>query len=124
MRILLLAPQPFFEIRGTPLAIRNMIRVLCGRGYSVDLITYPIGCDIEMENLRIIRIPRIIPVKEVGIGLSVRKIIFDLCLTYVASQRGFKKHLRPGYPYYAFNPSILFQSLYYRSTLRRLSSFL
>ncbi|MDD4558041.1 MAG: glycosyltransferase family 4 protein [bacterium] len=87
MRILLLAPQPFFEIRGTPLAIRNMIRVLCGRGYSVDLITYPIGCDIEMENLRIIRIPRIIPVKEVGIGLSVRKIIFDLCLTYVASRQ-------------------------------------
>ncbi|MDD3925978.1 MAG: glycosyltransferase family 4 protein [bacterium] len=91
MRILLLAPQPFFEIRGTPLAVRNMVRVLCGRGYRVDLVTYPMGQDIEVENLRIIRVPRMMPVKEVGIGLSGRKIVFDIGLAYVALRQALRE---------------------------------
>ena len=43
MRILFLAPQPFFEVRGTPLAVAALTRTLGELGHDVDLLTFPQG---------------------------------------------------------------------------------
>ena len=43
LRILFLAPQPFFEVRGTPLAVLHMTRALAALGHEVDLLTFPQG---------------------------------------------------------------------------------
>lgn len=36
MRILAVAPQPFFQPRGTPFSVLHRIRALAGPGHSVD----------------------------------------------------------------------------------------
>ena len=43
LRILFLAPQPFFEVRGTPLAVLHMTQALAALGHQVDLLTFPRG---------------------------------------------------------------------------------
>ena len=45
LKILFLAPQPFFEVRGTPLAVLHMTRALAALGHQVDLLTFPQGDD-------------------------------------------------------------------------------
>ena len=52
----MLAPEPFFEPRGTPFSEFHRIKALGrGLGHHVDLVTYPIGRDVDLPNLRIIR---------------------------------------------------------------------
>jgi hypothetical protein len=55
MRILMLAPEPFFEPRGTPFSEYHRLKALSELGHSVDLVTYPFGSDVALPNLRIIR---------------------------------------------------------------------
>lgn len=43
MRVLFLAPQPFHEVRGTPLAVEALVRALAGLGHEIDLLTFPQG---------------------------------------------------------------------------------
>jgi hypothetical protein len=40
-RVLFVAPQPFYEDRGTPIAVRQVLQALGQLGYAVDLLTYP-----------------------------------------------------------------------------------
>ncbi len=53
MRILMIAPQPFFEPRGAPLCIYQHIQALVTLGYEVDLVTYPFGNDVDLPGLKI-----------------------------------------------------------------------
>lgn len=80
MRVLFIAPQPFFEERGTPLAVLEIISVLTASGHQVDLYTYPLGRDVELEGLKIIRSIKIPFLKEVRPGPSYRKALLDLLL--------------------------------------------
>ena len=48
MRILMIAPEPFFEPRGTPFSEFHRIRALTDLGHEVDLVTYPFGQDVAM----------------------------------------------------------------------------
>jgi hypothetical protein len=45
MNILLLAPHPFYQERGTPIAVDLLLRVLAERGEQVDVLTYHEGED-------------------------------------------------------------------------------
>ena len=54
----MLAPEPFFEPRGTPFSEYHRLKALTELGHHVDLVTYPFGADVEMPNLRIIRCGR------------------------------------------------------------------
>ena len=56
MNILLLAPQPFYQERGTPIAVRMLVETLCQAGNQVDLLTYHEGEDISLPGLKIYRI--------------------------------------------------------------------
>ena len=77
MDILFLAPQPFFEVRGTPLAVLAMVRALTALGHRVDLLTYPRGTDLEVHGVRHRR-SLSLPVGRVPPGPSLAKIALDL----------------------------------------------
>ena len=40
MKILLIAPHPFFQERGTPIAVKLLIETLSEFGHSIDLLTF------------------------------------------------------------------------------------
>ena len=82
MKILLLAPEPFFQERGTPIAIKLLAETLCEQNNKVDLLTYHEGSDISFKGLRILRIPKIPFIKKVPIGFSFRKFITDIFFTF------------------------------------------
>jgi glycosyltransferase involved in cell wall biosynthesis len=84
MRILMLAPEPFFQPRGTPFSEYHRIKALTEMGHRVDLVTYPIGADVEMPNLRIIRSARPPFVTDVRIGPSFAKLALDAALAVTA----------------------------------------
>src|SRR5688572_2334749 len=79
-RILIVAPQPFYQDRGTPIALRQVLEALSQLGYGVDLVTFPLGEDIELPGLRIYRAGNPLGIKTVPIGFSLRKIALDLSL--------------------------------------------
>ena len=86
MKILVLAPHPFFQARGTPLAVRTVLEFLSGRGHQVDVLTLHEGDDISIPNTRIFRIPRLPWVRNIRPGFSVKKVICDLMM-FVACMR-------------------------------------
>ncbi len=87
MKILMIAPEPFFEPRGTPFSEYFRIKALCQLGHSVDLVTYPIGQDKTIEGLRIFRSLRPPFVKSVKTGPSPAKIFLDFFLFFKAAGR-------------------------------------
>ncbi|MCP5052665.1 MAG: glycosyltransferase family 4 protein [bacterium] len=91
MKILMIAPEPFFEPRGTPFSEYYRIRALCKMGHTVDLITYPIGQDKEVEGLTISRCLKPPFVKSVKTGPSVSKIFLDFFLFFKVLGRLFRK---------------------------------
>ena len=73
----MLAPEPFFEPRGTPFSEYHRIKALGELGHHIDLVTYPIGRDVELPGLRIFRSLRAPFVRKVGIGPSFTKLVLD-----------------------------------------------
>jgi hypothetical protein len=87
MRILMIAPEPFFTPRGTPFSIRGRIQALVALGHSVDLVTYHAGEDISLPGLRIFRTLRIPWVYSIPIGPSFTKIFLDVLLFCLAFRK-------------------------------------
>jgi glycosyltransferase involved in cell wall biosynthesis len=85
-RILVVAPQPFYQDRGTPIALRQVLHAASELGYRVDLLTFPIGADVEFPGLRIFRADNPFDFRAVPIGLSLRKLLLDASL--LAAARG------------------------------------
>ncbi len=83
----MLAPEPFFEPRGTPFSEYHRIKALGELGHSVDLVTYPFGQDVELPNLRIFRCLRPPFVRRVAIGPSITKVVLDALLAMTAIRR-------------------------------------
>src|ERR1700688_1257520 len=81
IRILMIAPEPFFEPRGTPFSEFHRIRALTDLGHQVDLVTYPFGNDVTMAGLRVYRCWRPPFVHGVKIGPSAAKVVLDGFLT-------------------------------------------
>ncbi len=84
MKILMIAPEPFFEPRGTPFSEYYRIKALCEMGHRVDLVTYPIGQDKDIDGLRIFRSLRLPFIKSVKTGPSAAKIFLDFFLFFKA----------------------------------------
>ena len=82
MKILMLSPQPFFEPRGTPISVYQRLEALSTLGHHIDLITYPVGKDVEFPNVRIHRVRKIKKVQHVRIGPSRAKIVFDILMIF------------------------------------------
>src|SRR5688572_5396867 len=93
MRILMLAPEPFFEPRGTPFSEYHRIKALSELGHSIDLVTYPFGADVSLPNLRIIRSSKPPFISRVRIGPSAAKLVLDAYLAATAwRQAGREKY--------------------------------
>lgn len=79
-KILLISPQPFFQWRGSPIRVRFNALALVKAGYAVDLLTLPIGDRCEMEGVNVLRVANLFGVKNIPIGPSLHKLIFDCLL--------------------------------------------
>ena len=82
MKILLIAPHPFFQERGTPIAVKLLIETLSEFDHTIDLLTFNEGEDISVKGLTIYRIPNFSFIQNVPIGFSVKKIIADKFITW------------------------------------------
>jgi glycosyltransferase involved in cell wall biosynthesis len=87
MRILMIAPEPFFEPRGTPFSEFHRIRALTDLGHEVDLVTYPFGQDVVIPGLRVFRSIRPPFIHRVKIGPSFAKLPLDALLSLTALRR-------------------------------------
>jgi len=92
MKILMLAPEPFFEPRGTPISVYFRIMALGELGHVVTLVTYPLGEEANLRNLRIIRPPNLSFIRKVKIGPSLAKIPLDFLLLLRAAFELAKTH--------------------------------
>jgi glycosyltransferase involved in cell wall biosynthesis len=77
LRILFLAPQPFFEVRGTPLNVLAVVRALTRLGHEVQLLSFPQGEDVAVPGMVHHRSLRL-PVGHVKAGPSLAKILLDI----------------------------------------------
>lgn len=82
MNVLLLAPHPFYQERGTPIAIDLLLRVLSERGDSVDIVTYHEGRPVDYPNVRIFRIPDLPWIRNVRPGFSIKKLVCDFFMMF------------------------------------------
>lgn len=84
MKILVIAPTPFFADRGTHIRILEEALALEKRGHDVTIATYHIGRDVQNEvrtNINVRRIRRLIFwYKKLEAGPDWQKIILDLML--------------------------------------------
>lgn len=83
----MIAPEPFFEPRGTPFSELHRLRALTELGHEVDLVTYPFGADVAMAGLRIFRCARPPFMHSVKIGPSMAKLALDFTLVFAVVRR-------------------------------------
>jgi len=80
VKILLLAPHPFYQARGTPIAVKRVLEFLSERGHSVDVLTYPEGADVEIPNCTVHRILRVPGLANIHAGFSFKKVVSDVLM--------------------------------------------
>jgi glycosyltransferase involved in cell wall biosynthesis len=79
-RVLVVTPQPFYEDRGTPIAIRYVAQALSELGVCVDILAFPIGTDVAIPRVRVLRSANPLGLTQVPIGFSWRKLALDASL--------------------------------------------
>lgn len=91
----MLAPHPFYEERGTPIADRWVAEALAGAGHRVDMLVFPFGREVDIPGVRVLRCARPWGVKRVGIGFSPQKLLCDVALISSARRllRGHMYHV-------------------------------
>ena len=85
--VLLIAPQPFFESRGTPLNVRAIAETLGAKANCrVDLLVFPFGQELQIPNVTIHRTWPVPFIKSVAVGPSFAKLFLDVSLVLKAIQ--------------------------------------
>ncbi len=87
MNVLLVAPQPFFRIRGTPINLRNLAAALGRAGHRVDLLCYPFGEDLDLPGVRILRAPGFPGIRDCKVGPSPAKFPLDAMMALAVAFR-------------------------------------
>jgi len=82
MKVLMIVPQPFFQARGTPFSVYFRTRTMAALGHQVDIVTYPIGQDVAIPGVRILRSMRVPFINKIKIGPSLPKLILDIPLFF------------------------------------------
>ena len=78
--MLLLAPQPFFQNRGTPIAVRMLLEFFSRRGWKTDAVVLDGGEKVDIPGVRFFRVSRPPFVRQVRPGFSLAKLICDVAL--------------------------------------------
>lgn len=84
MKILFLSPQPFYQERGTTIAIDLMLKSLSERGDEVDLLTFHLGEERTHTGMTLKRIRPLFAPKSIDPGFSWRKVYCDFFLLCAA----------------------------------------
>ncbi len=84
-RILFICAQPFFQWRGSPIRVGFDARALAESGFEVDLLTLPVGSDVQIPGVNIIRVMNPLGIRNVGIGPSLVKAFFNVLLFFKAA---------------------------------------
>ena len=93
MNILLLAPEPFYQDRGTPIAIDRMLQILSERKDQVDVVTYHEGWEVKHDYMTLYRIPNLPFVHHIRPGLSWKKLVCDAFVLFKAIRLASQKTL-------------------------------
>jgi glycosyltransferase involved in cell wall biosynthesis len=80
LKILLIAPQPFYQDRGTPIAVRLLAQTLGELGHDVHLLVFHEGIEITIPNVTIHRNIALPGISNIKPGLSLKKLICDFFL--------------------------------------------
>lgn len=78
MKALVIAPQPFYSPRGTPLSVYYRTLVMAELGVEIDFLTYGEGQDVDIPGVRFIRIPRFAFLGNAKVGPSYLKLFLDI----------------------------------------------
>lgn len=85
MKILLLAPHPFYRERGTPIAVRLLAQTLAEDGHTIDLLCYHEGDDTAIHPcVTIHRSPAPPGVRGIRPGFSLKKLLCDVWMVPTA----------------------------------------
>jgi Glycosyltransferase len=82
MNILVLAPHPFTQNRGTPIAVKMLVTALSEQGHCMDVLTYPEGEDVSLPNVTVIRVRKTFGISGIPIGFSWKKLFYDFLLFF------------------------------------------
>jgi len=77
-RVLIVSPQPFYEDRGTPIAVLQVAAALTALDCEVDVLAYPVGRPVSLPNMRLLRSRNLFGIRHVRIGFSLKKVLLDL----------------------------------------------
>lgn len=80
MNILMIAPEPIFQPRGTPLSVVGRLKAFSDMGFTVDLVTYPMGETVDLPGVRFFRAWPVPGIRRVKIGPSLAKLPLDFLL--------------------------------------------
>jgi glycosyltransferase involved in cell wall biosynthesis len=93
LRVLVVAPTPFFGDRGCHVRIYEEVRALAARGIESEIVTYPIGSDPSgLTVRRALRLPGV-RVRAVGPGYTRPVVDAALLATALSTARRFKPDL-------------------------------
>lgn len=84
LSILVIAPQPFFQNRGTPIAVKLLVEELARLGHKVHLLVFHEGEDIDIPGVLLHRIPAIWGIKNIPPSLSWKKLVCDMFVFFKA----------------------------------------
>ncbi len=82
--VLFITPQPFFQWRGSPIRVAFNLQALSELGYEVDLLALPFGEDRRMNGVRIFRTANPFRLKDMPIGPSLWKAVYDVLIFFKA----------------------------------------
>lgn len=80
LSILVIAPQPFFQHRGTPIAVRLLVEELARLGHTVHLLVFHEGEEVELAGVQVHRIRALPGIKNIPPSLSWKKLVCDVFL--------------------------------------------
>jgi len=86
-RGLIVAPQPVYEDRGTPIALRQVMQALSELGHEADVLTFPLGRSLSFPGIDWHRIPNPLGIRHVPVGFSFRKLALDVLLVRALVRR-------------------------------------
>ena len=83
-RLLFMTSVPFFQWRGSSIRVAFNVRALADLGYEVDLLTIPVGETKNITGVTVHRVSNPFRVKNISIGPSLHKLIFDFLILFRA----------------------------------------
>lgn len=83
MKILVLAPHPFFQNRGTPIALKMLLEALSAKGHQLSVVTYPEGEDVAIPNCTLLRTEEKSYLRGIKPGFSWKKIVCDIHMFFL-----------------------------------------